>query len=79
MISNEPTGLMVKVIRATSRGSDYRGLARFAQKICQKHTQHVTEGKERELMVKSISINPEVAHMAIENVYCNLLMLNLIY
>ncbi|AOV15257.1 hypothetical protein BL124_00012320 [Klebsiella pneumoniae] len=55
------------------------GLARFAQKICQKHTQHVTEGKERELMVKSISINPEVAHMAIENVYCNWLMLNLIY
>ena len=53
--------------------------ARFAQKICQKHTQHVMEGKERELMVKSISINPEVAHMAIENVYCSWLMLKLIY
>lgn len=51
----------------------------FAQKICQKHTQHVMEGKERELMVKSISINPEVAHMAIENVYCSWLMLKLIY
>ncbi len=79
MIQNEPTGRMIKVTRATGRSSDYLGLARFAQKICQKHTQHVTEGKERELMVKSISINPEVAHMAIENVYCNLLMLNLIY
>ncbi len=79
MISNEPTGRMVKVIRATGRGSDYRGPARFAQKICQKHTQHVMEGKERELMVKSISINPEEAHMAIENVYCNWLMLNLIH
>lgn len=25
MISNEPTGRMVKVIRATGRGSDYLG------------------------------------------------------
>ncbi|HBY6861720.1 TPA: hypothetical protein MI529_24885 [Klebsiella pneumoniae] len=52
-------------------------LAKFAQQICQKHTQHVTEGKERELMVRSISINPEVAHMAIGNVYWRWLMLNL--
>lgn len=32
MISNEPTGLMVKVIRATSRGSDYLGPCEICSK-----------------------------------------------
>ena len=78
MIQNEPTGRMIKVTRATGRSSDYLGPC----EICSKNMPEAYAaryGKERELMVKSISINPEVAHMAIENVYCNLLMLNLIY
>ncbi|HFU1254308.1 TPA: hypothetical protein ACGQTK_004870 [Klebsiella quasipneumoniae] len=32
MISNEPTGRMVKVIRATSRGSDYLGPCEICSK-----------------------------------------------
>ncbi len=46
MISNEPTGLMVKVIRATSRGSDYRGLARFAQKYARSIRSTLRKGKK---------------------------------
>lgn len=79
MISNEPTGRMVKVIRATGRGSDYLGPCEICSKNMPEAYAARYGGKERELMVKSISINPEEAHMAIENVYCNWLMLNLIH
>ncbi len=46
MISNEPTGLMVKVIRATSRGSDYGALRDLLKKYARSIRSTLRKGKK---------------------------------
>ena len=68
MISNVPTGRLVKVIRATARGSDYLGPC----EICSKNMPESYAARYgRERMRENgvvISTNQAVAHTGIKNV-----------